>query len=529
MEKFFKFLLYAICVIVGFCMLDCMCSSCLGCDSCVAEFCYEACGMDCSGGCADGCDGCDDGCSGGCEAGCESCLDSCEPPPESYEYSYDENGHQFGYMPSWNTCVYEGYSGSATDITIPEKFGDRPVIEITSYAFSGNNNINKVTLPSTVTVIENYAFQNCRNLREIVMPAVTTISSYAFSGCTTLQTINLPATLTTIGDYAFYDCSYLRNAQYEGTLAQWCNNINFTSSNFFNSIDALYIDGEIVYDLKITSDVTRIAPYAFSGYALHSVEVEEGAVITEIGEYAFADCNLLSDLKINGAVDTIKARAFMSCPALTNITLNKNVKKFEEYVFYDTTNINTVTYNGYIADWCATEFNLNSSTEDASSNPLSQARYFKTSNGYEGDLDIPHSVEIKPFAFAEASMITSVRTRRNVIIGNYAFYGCNNLNTVITEDVGDGVTRINPRAFKGCSSLVSLTIGANVRSIEAHAFANCTSLTNVYIPNTVLTMGSQVFYGCSSLVINCQAIHLPSGWNYDWDGDTTFYWGASKP
>lgn len=533
MEKFFKFIGYSICVIIAFCMLDCMCSSCLGCDSCVGEFCYEACGIDCSDGCMDACDGCGDGCSGGCEVGCDSCMDSCQdsctPPPETMEYVV-ENGHEFAFMPSWNYCVYSDYVGSDTVVTIPEKCGNRPVTKISSYAFNYDSNITKITLPSSVTAIEGYAFQNCRNLREVEMPGVKTISSYAFNGCSSMQTVKLPATLERLDDNVFYGCSYLRTAQYEGTLAQWCTNITFNSGSLFDYIDALYIGGEVVYDLKITSDVTHISKNAFNGYALNSVEIDQSATLTEIGADAFANCELLTLLKIDGAVDTIKSRAFSNCPALRTINLNKNVKKFEEFVFYGTSNIDNVIYAGYINDWCAIDFNYNSSTDDVSSNPLSQAKFFKTSNGYEGDLDIPHSVEIKPFAFAGAKMITSVRTRRNVTIGNYAFYSCENLSSVVTEEVGEGVTRINPYAFKDCTSLESVTIGANVRSIEESAFSSCTSLMEIYIPQTVLSMGAHVFENCYSIKLYCQVNSLPNGWYYNWYGSTNnVFWGASKP
>ena len=516
-------------------MLDCMCSSCLGCDSCVSEFCYEACGIDCSDGCSDSCldacDGCGDGCSGGCEVGCESCLESCEdscsPPQEQYEYVRDGNGNEFGYMPSWNYCVYEGYEGSALDITIPESYNNKPVTKISSYAFSNNRNIAKITLPSTVTTIENYAFQNCNNLREVKMPNVTTIASYAFSGCITMQTVTLPATLTVLNDWAFYDCNSLRTVIYEGTLAQWCNQITFYSGKLFSYADELRIEGKTISNLVIGSDITSISAHAFDGYPLESITIEEDANLTEIGMYAFANCSLLKSVNILGSVDLVKSHAFANCSALKDVLLNKNVKKFENFAFYQTTNINKVTYNGYINDWCAIEFNYNSTNTDTSSNPISQANFFIIGNQYQSDLIIPAGVEIKPFAFANAKMISSVTTNRNVTIGNYAFFNCQNLLSVTTANVGGGeVTRINPYAFMNCASLSSVVIGTNVRSIEEKAFANCTMLSTINIPQNVITMGSEVFYGCYSLNVYCETYSIPNGWFYNWHGSAQVYWGG---
>ena len=530
MEKFFKFILYSICIIIGFCMLDCMCSSCLGCDSCVSEFCYEACGIDCSDGCMEGCDGCGDGCDGGCEAGCESCLNSCEdacsPPAEQYEYARDEYGNVFGYMPSWNYCVYEGYEGSSMEITIPSSYNNKPLTKISSYAFSNDRDIAKITLPSSVTTIENYAFQNCSNLREVKMPGVQKIASYAFSNCITMQSVTLPVTLSELNDWVFYDCSSLRTVNYEGTLAQWCK-ITFYSGTLFDYADELRIEGKIINDLKITSEITSISAHAFHGYPLESITIEEGVNIEEIGIYAFAECSLLKTLTINGSVELIKSHAFASCSSLKDVTLNKNVKRFEQFVFYDTTYINKVIYNGYINDWCAIDFNYNSTTTDCSSNPVSQANFFIIGGEYQSDLIIPAGVEIKPFAFANAKMISSVTTNRNVLIGNYAFYGCPNLLSVSTASVGGGeVTRINTCAFMDCSSLSSVVIGTNVRSIEEKAFANCFELRTINIPKSVITMGSNVFYGCYSLNVYCEYDYIPSGWYYSWAGSASIYWGG---
>jgi len=72
--------------------------------------------------------------------------------------------------------------------------------------------IREVTIPSTVKVIENYAFTHCTAIQYITVPyGVTSIGSAAFRMCNNLLRIELPETLTTIGAQAFDTCSGLKN------------------------------------------------------------------------------------------------------------------------------------------------------------------------------------------------------------------------------------------------------------------------------------------------------------------------------
>lgn len=89
-------------------------------------------------------------------------------------------------------------------------------------------------------------------------------------------------------------------------------------------------------------------------------------------------------------------------------------------------------------------------------------------------------------------------------IGDYAFKGCSSLTSVT---IPSGVTSIGNAAFQGCSSLTSVVIPVGVTSIGYQEFLDCSSLTSVVIPSSVRDIGRMAFKGCSSLT----SVTIPSG------------------
>ena len=140
--------------------------------------------------------------------------------------------------------------------------------------------------------------------------------------------------------------------------------------------------------------------------------------------------------------------------------------------------------------------------------------YNSYGNEYSGSVVIPSSVTYNGTTYSVTS------------IGYYAFRGCSSLTSIT---IPNSVTSIQYMAFYGCSKLTSVTInsdaivnktytstsdnlsyifgsqvteyiiGNKVNGIGNRAFKNCTRLKSVTIPNSVTNIGIEAFYGCSSL------------------------------
>lgn len=176
-----------------------------------------------------------------------------------------------------------------TSITIPES-----VTSIDDYAFFLCD-LTSIAIPPRVTSIGNYAFYNCRSLTSVTIGnSVTSIGNYTFYLCTSLKSINIPDSVTSIGEWAFGGCPSLTSV-YITDIAKWCT-IKFGngSSNPLNYAD-IYLNGELVKDLAIPDGVTSIENYAFySCSGLTSVTIPDN--VTSIGDSAFEDCGSLTSI-----------------------------------------------------------------------------------------------------------------------------------------------------------------------------------------------------------------------------------------
>ena len=74
-----------------------------------------------------------------------------------------------------------------------------------------NTKIEWARIPDGVTAIESNAFEDCKNLKSIIIPdSVKTIGRCAFRSCRNLESIVIPDGVTVIGDGAFWNCESLK-------------------------------------------------------------------------------------------------------------------------------------------------------------------------------------------------------------------------------------------------------------------------------------------------------------------------------
>lgn len=100
-------------------------------------------------------------------------------------YIFKDGESEFVVDDGTYRCGIKAYLGNDTNITIPDKINGIEVASINERCFK-DSNIESVTLPSSVTSIEQQAFYGCNNLKSINLSNVKFIGTEAFTNCPSL-------------------------------------------------------------------------------------------------------------------------------------------------------------------------------------------------------------------------------------------------------------------------------------------------------------------------------------------------------
>ena len=181
--------------------------------------------------------------------------------------------------------------------------------------------ITDLTIPSSVTKIEDKVFSYFSNLTSITIPnSVTAIGENAFYNCTSLTSLTIPNSVTKIGKSVIKGCSALKNINISATtLEEYCHSsINmFLLNHGLDLPRKLMIDGKEVTQLVIPNGITQIREYLFKQFS-YITSVTISSSVTSIGEEAFMDCKNLSSLTIPSSVTSIEPQAVRNTQIYNN-------------------------------------------------------------------------------------------------------------------------------------------------------------------------------------------------------------------
>ncbi len=328
---------------------------------------------------------------------------------------------------------------------------------------------------------------------------VTSIGNFAFYLMRELVSIKLPASVTVFDESQLIGCTAL-----ESIAADEANTV-FTT-----------IDG-VLYNKALTEII--YVPISIKG------EVTVPQTVTAIGSGTFKDRVNMTNVILPDSITSIGNSAFSGCTGLHSFTVPENVTKIDSYAFsgcvklweiYNLSDLEIVTGGD---DWTATHgmigmyalkvftdenepSGLNYTDDGYAFYTLNDKVYLVEYTGSETELQLPlgyrgENYEIGQYAFYGCENITSVSiTYKVTAIGAYAFYDCVNL---VRVGIGSGVESIGDYAFHNCNKLESINIPDGVKSVGEFAFESCDSLTSAVVGNGLTKISDGMFYGCSAL------------------------------
>ena len=226
---------------------------------------------------------------------------------------------------------------------------DPQVTHIGNRAFYECMSITELTLPEGVETIGYGAFGRCLNLETLSLPdSLTQIEGSAFSSCEALKTVFVGTGLQSVGGWAFDYCRAIKEVHIKD-LKKWLkvSGSDIGKPTFYGA--DLYVNGEILTDLVITSDMCPVANSAMVGCgSLRSVSLPTD--VADIGGYGvFSRCRNLSTVIIPDNI-TFLGGGFSECYNIDKLVLGKGLEEIRQFTFENCNNM-SVFFTGTEEEW----------------------------------------------------------------------------------------------------------------------------------------------------------------------------------
>ena len=346
----------------------------------------------------------------------------------------------------------------------------KSVKRLDAYVFWGCNNLEEVVLGKGLTAVDEYSFAGCTGLKQITIPEnVQSIDAQAFAGCINLTDIYIPATVTGIAEDAFLNCDNVTIHADEGSVAAQFSQKLAEQKNRDPLVTAAPVQTPTAVsrpDTQATTEpvsTTTPAPVAtpVPGNLLGSTII--------VGNHALVMVHPGEEKVQQGYTEP---EAGQETGEEQDITAETENGKIPEWMYYRNQSVSAVT--------------------------------------------IPEgTTEIGRFAFSRSSLRTVTIPEGVTVIDYAAFYHCDNLDNVILPDT---VNTVGAKAFthtgwmddfeensmddflisgdilvayKG--NLPEVVIPDGVRVIAEEAFRNHTELKKVHLPASVTDIGNDAF------------------------------------
>lgn len=298
---------------------------------------------------------------------------------------------------------------------------------------SGTGAINDYSLPADVP------WHSIRSRIVIVYieDGVTSIGRATFAMCDSLISVTIPMSVTNIEEYSFGYCTSLSDVFYSGDKAEFnkirigTNNADFLNATYHFSGSNTQSSGDLGENLTWTLDNTGTMTitgtgemYNYSEFhirkwesrAINKVIIHDG--MTSIGSFAFLNLYFLTSITIPDSVTSIGKDAFSGCASLPTITIPESVTSIGQNSFFGCTSMTEIAVDADNAEYCSIDGVLfNKSKTELIHYPGGNKRT---------SYSIPDSVtSIGEWAFNACSLLTSVTIPESVTsIGNYTFSDC---------------------------------------------------------------------------------------------------------
>ncbi len=435
-----------------------------------------------------------------------------------------------------------------TVLIIPSTYNGKPVVEIGSAAFMGQDNLSAVYLPE----------------------GLVTVDDMAFRGCSGLKTVSIPKTLKNIGMSAFKGATSLTKFIYNGTLTEWTALTTAAGKGWNEDMNKFAVGPEkgdvILCSHNQEAVIGEPATCSKEGFTSGIKCTICGKVISGMTPIPKLSHEFGADkiCRLCGESSTPHTHVAVAVPAVPATCTSVGYKQGTKCGICDQVmtaqEVIPMIAHSIVGGKCAVCGYKESGSDGISYVFIAETQtYAVTGRGTATDsvISIANSINgfpvtmIVAHAFLEQD-ITGIMIPENVtLIGESAFEKCTKLQTVSLPST---LTTIGEGAFANCTALVNLTvheknttfyseanclirrdsedtktllygnstgrIPMGVTHIGQRSFMNMTALTSLTIPTSVRRIEANAFENCTALM-TVNYTGTEAQWNninkYGWD------------
>ena len=230
--------------------------------------------------------------------------------------------------------VITAYNSDKKNIIIPEKINGIVPIEIGKNAFS-NSQVTSVILPDTVKKI-NSSFENVESLKHITGKGVTVLVN-AFSGCSNLRDEVMPNVSTAGG--SFKNCSMLHSIDFGDSMTKLSSSdfegtglLSLSIPNATHNLSAKNVFASSTLLSIYAPALKKINDYDFA-YCKYFQNIDADKV-SYLGTHCFDGCTMLKEFDASN-IETIAPEALSFCYIdVFDAPKIKVISLFEKYLTY---------------------------------------------------------------------------------------------------------------------------------------------------------------------------------------------------
>ncbi len=214
-------------------------------------------------------------------------------------------------------------------------------------------------------------------------------------------------------------------------------------------------------------------------YNITSVIIDEG--VTNIGEYAFYDCDSLTDVLLPQSVTHIDNYAFDSCSELTSLPVGEYPISIGDYAFSNCSGLTDVIIPDNVISIGKSVFNGCYNLKNISiGSGLAQI-----GDGAFSFIDMLNKITVD--ADNQYFTVDSYGALYSKDMTRLVQYPINDTRPSYT--VPEGVTAIDSGAFLFCYDITKITLPDSLKTIGENAFAECYNLSGITFPAGIETIG----------------------------------------